>query len=404
MRLLLTSLGLSLLAPCPPALADTPAEPYAWVTTSSRGDHLFKMVPATLVEKDGERVKLREAFGVAYRVDDQGDFQEIWRSTGWYAFTGHLSDDGRYFVRFGPWASDQENHTDLAIAFYDRGQLLKEYEGKDLIQEPDLLEDSVSHYSWLPSIQTDPNGFRNESLFADGNDLFRLTMIDKTTYDFDVGSGRILRRGRDENARSRRELMAEEMAAEKKKGEGLFDRSGFKEAFSNEFEISGITANSGSHTSTSLNGPSWEAILKPRKAWEQEVSIKLLVSIREGAEIAVSITPQEIISGIEGALNHPYVGERFENGGATGIRMRVLGDRLHWNSTELAGFLERLTGRKPSEEELRSWCYFIIDAGNPRYSAFYFDVKSGKVVTREDPEEPGVPVLIDATGDRPAPH
>jgi hypothetical protein len=404
MRLSPTSFGASVLMACLPVLADSPVASYAWVTTSSRGDHLFKMVPATLTKKDGEWVTVRDAFGVAYRLDEKGEFQEIWRSTGWYAFKGHLSDDGRYFVRFGPWASDQDNHTDLAIAFYDRGQLVKEYQVRDLIQEPDLLEDSVSHYTWRPSVQTHPNGFHHESLFGSGDEQFRLTMIDKTTYDFDVGTGRILNKGRDESAKSSSELMAKEMAAEAKRGKTLFDGSGFKEAFLNEFEISDISANSGSYSSTSLEGPSWEATLKPRKALDHEVSIKPLFPIREDGEIAVSITPQEIISAIERALKHPYVKERFENGGATGIRMRVLGDRLHWNSTEISGFLELLTGGKPAGEELKSWCYFIIDAAEPRYTGFYFDAKSGRIITNEDPEKPGVPSFIDAAGERLTPR
>lgn len=398
MKLLSTSVAVCLGVACLTTLADSPTEPFPWVTTSSRGGYLFKMVPAITTEKDGEWVTQREASGVAYHVDEKGEFREIWTSTGWYTFKGYLSDDGRYFVRFGPWASDQENHTDLAIAFYDRGKLVKEYQVKELIQEPDLLEDSVSHYFWQPAVQTDPTGFRSESFL--GEETFRLTMIDKTTYDFDFKTGRIVTRGRDAGAKSRSEIRADEMAAEAKKGRDLFESSGFREAFLNEFEISDITASSGSYTSTSLAGQSWEAILIPKKKLDYSASVKPLFPITKDGRVEVTLTPQEIVSVIEGALDHPYVKQRLEHGGATGVRLRILGDRLHWNSTEITGFLEDLTGRRPTEDEVKHWAYFIIDADEPRYTSLYFNAKGGQVIASDDPARPWVPFFIDAAGKR----
>ncbi len=373
-------------------------DPFPWVATSDRGEFLFKMVPAMETEKEGEPAIRLEASGVAYCIDEKGDFQEIWTSRGWYTFEGYLSDDGSYFVRIGPWASDQENHTDLAIAFYDRGKLLKEYQVRELIQEPDLLEDSVSHYSWRPAVQTHATGFRGESFL--GNQVFHLTMIDKTTYDFDFKTGRIVIKGRDDGAKSRSEVMAEEMALEAKKGMDLFETSGFKEAFLNEFEISDITANSGSYTSTSLSGPSWEASLIPKKELKYKASVKPLFPIREDGSVEVSLTPQEILSAIEKAFKHPYVELRFRHGGATGIRLRVLGDRLHWDSSEITDFLEELTGRRPSEGEVKHWAYFIVDAEEPRYTSLYFDTKGGQIIANDDPQQPWIPFLIDAAGKR----
>ena len=132
-------------------LADSPATPRPWVATSEGGDFFFKMVPPKWKEEGDSYVVEREPFGVTYEISEDGEFKEVWRTEGWYTFEGYLSEDGRYFVRFGPWASDQENHTDLAIAFYDRAKLLKEYQVKELIRKPDLLEDSVSHYMWRPA-------------------------------------------------------------------------------------------------------------------------------------------------------------------------------------------------------------------------------------------------------------
>ena len=60
----------------------------------------------------------------------------------WCAQAVHLSRDGRYLARMGPWASSA---SDLAIAFYDRGRLLKEYAVKDLVADTESLPRSVSH-------------------------------------------------------------------------------------------------------------------------------------------------------------------------------------------------------------------------------------------------------------------
>lgn len=164
--------------------ADQPADPRPWVVTSEYGDFFFKMVPSKWKEEGDKFVVDRESCGVAYEISEDGDFKEVWRAEGWYTFEGYLSYDGRYFVRLGPWARDQEKHTDLAIAFYDRGKLIKEYQVKDLIRESDALEYSVSHYMWRPAIQSKPNGFYGGT--------FHLVMIDKTAYSFDYESGEII--------------------------------------------------------------------------------------------------------------------------------------------------------------------------------------------------------------------
>lgn len=47
-------------------------------------------------------VKESAAYGVAYEITTKGEFKELWRVDGWYTFKGHLSEDGRYFIRMGP--------------------------------------------------------------------------------------------------------------------------------------------------------------------------------------------------------------------------------------------------------------------------------------------------------------
>jgi hypothetical protein len=186
-------------------IADSVGPQVPWVKTSKDGRYMFKMVP----EKSqfvGEKLNVeRDAFGVAYEITEGGELKELWRTKGWYAFEGYLSEDGRYFVRFGLWAEDQEKHTDLAVAFYDQGKLLKEYQVRELIKNPKLLQNTISHYFWRPEIQTKPNGFNEEG--------FHLVMIDKTTYSFDFKTGKIVATEKDEGAKSCIEIEKEKKAA-----------------------------------------------------------------------------------------------------------------------------------------------------------------------------------------------
>ncbi len=84
------------------AIADSPAMPVPWVKTTERGNFLFKMVPPKWREEGENFVTERDAFGVAYQITEDGEFHELWRTNGWYTFEGYLSEDGKYFVRFGP--------------------------------------------------------------------------------------------------------------------------------------------------------------------------------------------------------------------------------------------------------------------------------------------------------------
>ena len=373
-------------------MADSPAAPRPWVATSEWGDFFFKMVPPKWKNEGDLYVMEREPYGVTYEISEDGEFNEVWRTEGWYTFEGYLSENGRYFVRFGPWASDQENHTDLAIAFYDCGRLLKKYQVKELIRKPELLEDSVSHYMWRPAIQTKPNGFYAGT--------FHLVMIDKTTYSFDYETGEIIIRKEDEEAKSSMEIWADEQVAANKRGQELFAASAFRDDFERHFEISGVEAMRGSYSSCSLEGKTWTADLTPKKSLKHEVKICVVFPVIDDERIVVSITPLEILGVIESAFEHPFVSKRFSEGEATGIRLRIQGDRLHWNTPEIIEFIEKITGVKAEADKFEHWAYFIIDAKNPRYTSFYFNSKTKEVILEDESTWPRVPYLIDATGNQ----
>ncbi len=374
----------------PQAIADSPAPPYPWVITSAGGKYLFKMVPAKQREEDGESVVEREAFGVAFKITEDGKFEEIWQTNGWYTFGGFLSEDGRYFIRFGPWASDKKKHTDLAIAFYDQGALLMEYQVRELIKQPDMLEYSVSHYEWRPAIQTEPDGFQ------DG--IFHLVMIDKTTYDFDYKTGKIISSGRDEEAKGFQTIFGEEQVELEKEGKELFDANMFKDDFSRHFEVADIEVSRGIHICPPIEWPAWSAELTPKIKFDYPVHVRAMFPIEDDKRVEVSLTPLQIISAIEKVSRHPFIENLFKNGNATGLRMRILGDRLHWDTPGLIEFIEKLSGRRPKEDELSHWAYFIIDAEDPRYIPIYLNTLTGDIITTDQSQWPNEPILFDATG------
>jgi hypothetical protein len=280
----------------------------------------------------------------------------------------------------------------LAIAFYDRGKLLKEYQVKELIRNPDLLDYSVSHYMWRPAIQSKPNGFYGGT--------FHLVMIDKTIYSFDYKTGEIIIREKDKNAKSRREIWAEEQAAANNRGQKLFESSDFKRDFERHFEITRVKAMRGSCSSCSLEGPAWSAAFTPKRKFDHETSVEPVFPIKDDSRVEVSLAPHDITSAFELAFKHPFVSKRFKEGGATGIRLRIQGDRLHWNTPELVEFVEKITGKTSKEDELRHWAYFIIDAENPRHTSIYFNTKTNEIIDKDESKWPWEPYLIDSTGNR----
>lgn len=62
-------------ATLPSVKGDSPASPFPWVTTSERGNYLFKMVPPKWRNKGESFVIDREAFGIAYKITEKGEFQ-----------------------------------------------------------------------------------------------------------------------------------------------------------------------------------------------------------------------------------------------------------------------------------------------------------------------------------------
>ena len=131
--------------------ADKEAIPSSFVVTSEYGQSFFKMIPSKGKWQENKYVTTKEAFGVAYSIDEEGNLKELWKTSGWYSSELYLSLDGQFLVRMGPWNKGHEpNNSDLAVAFYKNGNLLKEYSVIDLVKDKSKIQPTTSHYFGLP--------------------------------------------------------------------------------------------------------------------------------------------------------------------------------------------------------------------------------------------------------------
>src|SRR5262245_31848410 len=127
-RLAILAVGLLALGLSPPPL-DLEFLPRPHVVASRFGWYFFKMSPDPTDATNRDK-----GLGFAYKATVGQADELVWQTNGWYADDAFLSDDGAYLVRLGNWPSgDKPKASDLAIAFYKSGALLKSYSTADLI-------------------------------------------------------------------------------------------------------------------------------------------------------------------------------------------------------------------------------------------------------------------------------
>lgn len=182
-----------------PLMADSwaPRLPLAFASEGG-SDMFFTMIPP----RYGKDHKLqKEASGVAYKVEANGELKALYRTEGWYSVQVFVSRDGRYLVRMGPWnVGTGPAKADLAVAFYKDGKLLKQYSTADLVKDTSKAIQTTSHYIWqAPSpfdeAVTDLDRLKLR-LHLDYKNVFQLHTIDGWTYSFDATSGKIKARTR----------------------------------------------------------------------------------------------------------------------------------------------------------------------------------------------------------------
>ncbi|NUZ12865.1 hypothetical protein HUZ36_18970 [Pseudoalteromonas sp. McH1-7] len=167
------------------AYADRESIPKPYIVTQEGmfESYYFKMIPENFHFEDDNLVIDSEAYGRAFRLNYDGTEEELWSVSGWHANNVYLAGkEAVNLVRLGNWARGQApENEDLAVAFYERGKLLKSYSTADLIEKPDSVKLSVSHYQWKLS-----------SNLARNNKYFYIETVENITYKFDVSTGEIV--------------------------------------------------------------------------------------------------------------------------------------------------------------------------------------------------------------------
>jgi hypothetical protein len=162
------------------AHADDEKGPYAYVGAGDGGMVYFKAVP------DRSAPDPRETGTVTvFSVDGRsGAETKLYEIPGMWGTDLALSYDGQLLVRLGNWPRGHEpSDQHLAIAFYNKGKLVKSYSTKALIKDPTKVEPSKSHYRY----RLEGAGFERWS------PRFKLTTVDGVAYTFDARDGSIVK-------------------------------------------------------------------------------------------------------------------------------------------------------------------------------------------------------------------
>ena len=173
----------SLLVAVIPARADQEASNVAHVDASSYGRCYAKSVPEEYYGGKGTTH--------IFRVGKEQDVPL--HSFDWFSqrvyIVCNVSDNktpvGVSVVRFGPWARGHAASSEhLALGFYFKGELLKEYSTLDIAGAPDNVSQSVSHYTVIEEVL----GYERQ----DGNGyLFRVKTHDGRMLAFDPATGEL---------------------------------------------------------------------------------------------------------------------------------------------------------------------------------------------------------------------
>jgi hypothetical protein len=183
-------------------LADSAAPDRQYIATSPSSRCYFVMLPSrpTAVGSDSTE---DGGSGIAYRLMRDGSVQEMWRTKGWYSTKVFLAEDCRHLVRLNAVIEGNcISENDVAVAFYDRGVLIKSYSTKDLVLDPTKISKSVSYYKWLSrDVVKDKNVMVGGHAFEaepepelNFQNKFLLKTAEGIAFIFDVTDGSILSR------------------------------------------------------------------------------------------------------------------------------------------------------------------------------------------------------------------
>lgn len=172
-------------------LADIGSPPGPRVSVSPSGEYFFAMLPPKSVAASDDDPE-RNGSGTAYRLYARGEMAELWHVSGWYSSDIFISDDGEHLVRIGDRPSGGDvSYGDLALAFYRKGTLLRQYSTKDMIRDPDKIGKGARcdwRLDWQQSrIPAEDLVKYQPRLYGDNQ--FRIFTADGFRHVFDVATG-----------------------------------------------------------------------------------------------------------------------------------------------------------------------------------------------------------------------
>lgn len=162
-------------------LADSLAYPNSWMAETKDGKSVFVMLSPEWPNERNRNEENADEYPEGYSVSGlyrKGDKSTPVYTVSWYAYRVDLSNDGRYLIRPGPWATDR---SDMAVAFYDRGELLRFYRINELTSFTSPFEHTISHFFWKKSWDFD----------QESNELAIETKT-FTSFRFDATTGEII--------------------------------------------------------------------------------------------------------------------------------------------------------------------------------------------------------------------
>lgn len=160
--------------------ADSEVAPYSYKQITQDGKYVFVMLTS-----DKNEIKTNDGKTYMYSglYENNNSTDPLW-TVDWYSYKVYISQDGEHAAKLGPWPRLGDDRkldlNQLAVAFYDKGNLLEEYYIKDLVIDTGRLPVSVSHFQFSKEMNFDYST----------NELTFLT-YDGSEYVFDISTGQI---------------------------------------------------------------------------------------------------------------------------------------------------------------------------------------------------------------------
>jgi hypothetical protein len=146
---------------------------YKTAFTSANGKYELKLTDKnwSLIEKETSKE--------LYRLAENN----LW------SMTVLISDDGKSVVAIDDYSEREPAEIPEVLIFYQNGKKIAAYKLDELLDNPKFIMRSASHFRWL---------YRNEKAFSINDAKLNLTTFEMNDLVFDVETGRILKKDRDE--------------------------------------------------------------------------------------------------------------------------------------------------------------------------------------------------------------